>query len=90
MSTRSLFTSESFRALRVTSAHTHSTHFTSLYYLFIFVDLKFTKSYYLQATRKVFFNEMNKSVGGLEEGDLQSSVSSEEAGWRVDPGDLLP
>lgn len=37
-----------------------------------------------------FLNEMNKTVGGLEEGDLQSSVSSEEAGWRVDPGDLLP
>lgn len=34
--------------------HTHSTHFTSLYYLFIFVYLKFTKSYYLQATRKLF------------------------------------
>lgn len=54
--------------------------------------LKFTKSYYLQATRKLFcfFNEMNKTVGGLEDGDLQSSVSSEEAGWRGDPGDLLP
>lgn len=55
--------------------------------------LKFTKSYYLQATRKLFcffFYEMNKTVGGLEDGDLQSSVSSEEAGWRGDPGDLLP
>lgn len=54
--------------------------------------LKFTKViiYKLQESCFVFFNEMNKTVGGLEDGDLQSSVSSEEAGWRGDPGDLLP
>lgn len=92
MSTRSLFTSESFRALRVTSAHTqHSLHFSVLFVHFCV--FKIYKKLLFTSYKKVvfcFFNEMNKTVGGLEDGDLQSSVSSEEAGWRGDPGDLLP
>lgn len=73
MSTRSLFTSESFRALRVTSAHTqHSLHFTCLYYLFIFVYLKFTKSYYLQATRKLFFVFLMKWIKLLVDSRMET------------------
>lgn len=52
--------------------HTHSTHFTSLYYLFIFVYLKFTKSYYLQATRKLFFVFLMKWIKLLVDSRMET------------------
>lgn len=68
-----------------------SLHFSVLFVHFcVFKILQKVIIYKLQESCFVFFNEMNKTVGGVEDGDLQSSVSSEEAGWRGDPGDLLP
>lgn len=72
------------------------TALTSLHFSVLFVHFcvfKIYKNLLFTSYKKVvlfFLNEMNKTVGGLEDGDLQSSVSSEEAGWRGDPGDLLP